>query len=47
MIPATSVKRNDHELATRVTEIFDAVGTPRNWIFETLCDNIEETITDA
>ena len=47
MIPATSVKRNNHELATRITEIFDAVGTPRNWIFETSCDNIEGTTTDA
>ena len=47
MIPATSVKRNDHKLAIRVAEIFDAVDTPKNWIFETPCDNIEGTITDA
>ena len=47
MIPATSVQKNDHELATRVAEVFDAVGTPKNWIFENPCDNIEGTRTDA
>ena len=47
MTPATSVKKNDHEIVTRVAEIFDVVGTSRNLILETPCENIEGTITDA